>query len=217
MPLKNTIIFNLFYFQASFFKQFIEGGNGYDLDENAINNRTDDLIAFRQKTGISIDECARLCLFEPAFTCSVMSYSDIFMDCKWASFPQGSTGGSTTDLVLVREKYSFFVRDPLYDYFEYPLKVTSVFDFVTVEVSSKAECAYACNDQKKIRCRSFNLCRQKISSAKFDCLLSETNLYSSQKDPTLVETNLCSHFSSRRNINLRHNHFIESYFKISII
>jgi hypothetical protein len=161
---------------------------------SAIENKTDDPIFVRQKIGVSVDECARLCLFEPAFTCSLMSYSEIFLDCKWSSLPLPNTA-SHADFVIIREKYSLFVRDPLYDFIEYPFKVTSVYDYVSVTVSSKAECAYACNDQKSIRCRSFNLCKD--TDTTFKCLMSETNLYSTDRDPNLVDVGSCSHFSSK--------------------
>ena len=39
----------------------------------------------RTKSGISVDECARLCITEEAFDCQVMTYGPGYKECKWTS------------------------------------------------------------------------------------------------------------------------------------
>ena len=41
----------------------------------------------RERTGVSVDECARLCLFEAAFVCELMTYGKANQECKWTSVP----------------------------------------------------------------------------------------------------------------------------------
>ncbi len=49
------------------------------------DNNTNNSVIIRKKTGISIDECARLCLNEGSFDCEIMTYSAPLMECKWSS------------------------------------------------------------------------------------------------------------------------------------
>jgi NADPH-dependent 7-cyano-7-deazaguanine reductase QueF-like protein len=176
--------------EASFFKQFIDGGLNYDLNVEVIENAS---MIVRQKKGVSVEECARLCLTEPAFTCSILTYSDTFLECKWTSIPRSNN----EDFITIRNGYTVFVKDPLYNYFELPSKVTSLFDYINVPVKTAGDCAAACDSIDKIRCRSFNLCANAQDQPPgFTCLMSETNFYSSNKDPALIQTIFCSHYSS---------------------
>jgi hypothetical protein len=52
-----------------------------DFSENNTNNS----VIIRKKKGVSIDECARLCLNEASFDCEIMTYSSPLLECKWSS------------------------------------------------------------------------------------------------------------------------------------
>lgn len=34
---------------------------------------------------VSIDECSRLCIYEPAFDCHTYTYNDLTKECKWSN------------------------------------------------------------------------------------------------------------------------------------
>lgn len=42
-------------------------------------------IQFRQRKGVSIDECARLCSKELTFRCDILTFEPILRECKWSS------------------------------------------------------------------------------------------------------------------------------------
>ena len=183
-------------------QRFVEFGDSLDLDEAFIGNSTKEILV-RQKLGVSLSECARLCLFEPSFTCALLTYNEILLDCKWCSLPYPrDADDDNTGLITTRDNYKLFVKDPLYNYIEYPFKVTSVFDSnqPSYLVTDAAQCAHACDAQTKISCRSFNLCQQEAAAGgtitTFNCIMSETNVHNTEKDPNLVTTVLCSHYSS---------------------
>lgn len=55
----------------------------FDLNLDRIKENSS--IQFRQRKGVSIDECARLCSRELAFRCDVLTFEPILRECKWAS------------------------------------------------------------------------------------------------------------------------------------
>jgi hypothetical protein len=155
----------------------------------------------RKKQGVSIEECSRLCLFEPSFECNIMTYSQLYSDCKWSSLPyprESTSNADNTVYITTRENYSAFIKDPLYNYVQYFQQVTSVFNYNQSEVSSVNECAYACNTQKDIRCRSFNFCKKENDENSYYCLLSGTNVHNNDNHPNNVTTNLCLLYSSKK-------------------
>lgn len=70
-------------FLASFFERFDVFLRGSDFNETIIEANRD--LFLRKKQMISIDECARLCITEPAFDCQTISYNDQTQECKWSS------------------------------------------------------------------------------------------------------------------------------------
>lgn len=72
-----------FLFKASFFKQFRLFAESYDFNIEKINQEKS--IQLRQRKGLSIDECARLCMLELAFRCEAVTYEPILKECKWSS------------------------------------------------------------------------------------------------------------------------------------
>ncbi len=187
-------------------------------------------LIIRKKIGTSVDECARLCLREAAFDCLVMTYSALNLECKWSSVLYSYDGFSNNNFISIREEYSLFLsnhtnqlhfepqfpilyseyfffvslEDPLYDFIEYPYKIATNVDYKESTVTTSNECAYECITNKKIRCRSFNYCQNPQDENTFKCLLSETNINSVDKNPNIVFTSLCSHFSSNRLPNIIH-------------
>lgn len=185
---------------ATFFNQFVSGG-GFDINETLIqqSNKT---IYWHQRKGASLEECSRLCLFEPQFVCNLMSYSQTFLDCKWSSlpYPRDLDSEDTTVYISQRDQYQLYIRNPLSNYVEYPFKVTSLFNYKVVEADDASMCASLCSSNQEIKCRSFNLCKKNQDDEKYSCYLSETNLANPGKNPNLTETVLCSHYS-RKAIN----------------
>lgn len=75
--------------------------------------------------------------------------------------------------------------------------VTGILGLSSIEVSNERECALKCNNAKDIRCRSFNFCEG--ANKKLFCILSELNVANDgDRDPQLVDSSLCNHFSSMR-------------------
>lgn len=83
----------------------------------------------------------------------------------------------------------------MYNYIKYPSKVTSIVDYTIDTVQTESQCAMKCNNEKKFKCRSFNFCDNEDGNS-HRCLLSTTNIHNIDKDPNVVTTSLCSHFSS---------------------
>ena len=68
---------------ASFFDQFKEAQTGVDFNMAEIKKNKSILI--REKKGVNVNECARLCLNEPAFDCQSLSFQAVIGECKWSS------------------------------------------------------------------------------------------------------------------------------------
>jgi hypothetical protein len=61
-------------------------------------------ILLRKKSGISIDECARLCVQEYGFECQTFTYGTGFKECKWSSI----ASSEASKYLNFTEDYSFF-------------------------------------------------------------------------------------------------------------
>ncbi|RNA22484.1 antigen B membrane, partial [Brachionus plicatilis] len=151
-------------------------------------------IISRKKSMVSVDECARLCIFEPTFNCESFTFNDQTKECKWANLLL-LTQNITVSLSSIEavNGSSLFIRDPLYDYIEFPFKVTALVDYSLSNVISPSECAFKCNTEKN--CRSFNLCKKDDET--YRCLLSDSNVHNTEKDPNVVYSAICSHYSIR--------------------
>ena len=74
--------------------------------------------------------------------------------------------------------------------------VTGILGLSSIEVRDERECALKCNNAKDIHCRSFNFCEG--ANKKLFCILSELNVHNEgDRDPQLVDSSLCNHFSSK--------------------
>ncbi|CAF0709535.1 unnamed protein product [Brachionus calyciflorus] len=181
--------------QTSFFKQFILASPTIDFNETEILKN--DKLMLRTNTGASLDECARFCVQEPAFECQIFTYDKILQNCKWSSIRSLIDNENPTDSYFIeKEGCDVFLKDPLYNYIKFPSKVTSIVDYTIADVQSESQCATKCNNEKKFKCRSFNFCDSDDGKA-HRCLLSQTNIHNLDKDPFVVTTSLCSHFSKR--------------------
>lgn len=125
-----------------------------------------------------------------------MTYSKIYRECKWVSLPNIYEVIDTefATAIMPAETYELFVRDPVYNYLKYPFKVTSLVSNEQEDVRSETECALKCSYSKTLTCRSFNFC--KVKEGQFRCLLSDTNIHSIDKDPNVVDSVDCDHYSS---------------------
>ena len=152
----------------------------------------------RQRNDLSFEDCARLCVREPAFECRSLSYSNARANCKWSSISLSDINVVTTSpfLNMSAVEYTWFYRDPLYNYVEYPFKVTTSTDSIVLEALDANECAVLCDQEKSIKCLSFNLCEMKDSTKPFKCLLSDRNIHSTEKNSSLTDYPLCTHYSS---------------------
>jgi hypothetical protein len=96
---------------------------------------------------------------------------------------------------------STILGDPFYNYAKYPYQVTGVLGVKSVEVKDARECAMKCNKATDIHCRSFNFCQGQ--NDKYRCVLSELNVHSEDRNPDLVDSAICDHYSSWKNISGR--------------
>jgi len=93
--------------KASFFKQFLIAS--FDADFNLNETEKNLTISIRKRNGISIDECARLCVREPAFKCESLTYENSLTECKWSSVTVSLLESlSDSPLVIDSEGYTFF-------------------------------------------------------------------------------------------------------------
>lgn len=169
-----------------------------DFDEQQISLNNSAIIY--KKTGVNLDECARLCYTEPSFECQSFSYSILTLDCKWSTLLfYGNATAGLAPFVTFNNFTNLFGRDVLSNYYEYPSLVTSVISYSTSVVYTKYECADKCNKETQINCRSFNFCNSKNPN-EYYCTISETNTNSDEKNPNNVFFATCSHFS-RKAIN----------------
>jgi hypothetical protein len=96
---------------TSFSRQFYLSGK---FDFNQTTMELGGQSVFKQRVGVSVDECARLCVEEQEFECFTFSYSSVFKYCKWTSL---NAYGKEVDKVfyanskvdLFRSKLIFFV------------------------------------------------------------------------------------------------------------
>ena len=63
-----------------------------------------------KKTGVLVDECARLCITENSFDCQSFSYANFILECKWSSisFPLAYID-NTTMYVTTKQDTSLFM------------------------------------------------------------------------------------------------------------
>lgn len=148
----------------------------------------------RQRKGISIDECTRLCLKEPAFQCESLTYENTLTECKWSSVVVSVlTSVSSSPYIMSRNGSILFARDPLYTYIQYPFKTTTLTNSKIIDVDTENQCAFYCTNENSFTCKSFNLCKL---DNKYKCLLSESHVSNFEQNPDLVYTPICTHYSS---------------------
>ena len=82
----------------------------------------------------------------------------------------------------------------MYNYEKYADKTTSLANSKVIDVSSVDECAVQCSGETNFTCRSFNYCN---INSNYKCLLSENHLNSAVKNPDVVFSPICSHYSSK--------------------
>ena len=82
----------------------------------------------------------------------------------------------------------------MYNYVEYPFKVTTNLDYIVIDnIDSPEKCASKCNKETYFICRSFNLCKDENKPGSFKCLLSSSNIH---KNINITNADKCSHYSS---------------------
>ncbi|RMZ95133.1 antigen B membrane [Brachionus plicatilis] len=185
---------------TSFFQKFRLANESFDLNLEIIKQNNS--IQFRQRKGISIDECARLCIKELAFRCDALTYESILRECKWSSITIDFLS-DIDDNKYVIKKDGFFIyqRDVISLFTEFPFTTATRGDLIEIIVKNEEECAYECSQEKKFKCRSFNLCdNPRDEKFKYRCLLSDKHTHDDDKNPDLIYSPTCRHFS-RENID----------------
>lgn len=174
---------------ASFFNEFLV--NEFDTDFNVSFISMNSSHFIRERKGVTINECARLCLTEPAFQCESMTYR-YTKDCKWSSLT-GEFGDRIVgnNNFISQTDFTWYTRDALYDYTKFEDQTSSVQDAVYTDVSSASECARACSKSDEA-CRSFNLCK---IDKKLKCYISSNHMSSSVNDPSNQFSPICDHYS----------------------
>lgn len=179
-------------------------------------------IFLRTRTGgISFDECARLCLTEPSFICETLTYEPVLNECKWSSYAglydvigsdpffieapgvylYSSKAKPPSSIRVFKTILNVFINqnkeNQFYDFIEYPFKVATEKELLEISVSSEEQCAYECSKQTKFTCRSFNLCKiEGVDTVNFRCLLSDSHNHNTERDPNLIFSPICTHYSS---------------------
>jgi len=175
---------------SSFFLQFLLKKFDFDYNLTAIFN--DDTIFLRSRELVSIDECSRLCLQEPAFICESLTFSSATQSCKWSSL-----GMLNSNQYLLSNNqtitFNWFARDVLFNYERFPEQTTSVQDNFYIEVESVYECANICSKEPNT-CRSFNLCQV---DGKYKCVVSSNHVNSVDANPEITYSPICDHYSRR--------------------
>ncbi len=96
------------YHLASFFNEFII--NMFDVDFNTTEIENNKQLSIRKRDGISIDECARLCLTESTFRCESLTYNPN-SECKWSSYIGYANTNIETDKNMIhKEGFDWFTR-----------------------------------------------------------------------------------------------------------
>lgn len=92
----------------------------YGADYNLDLIKKNSSLFLRERNGVSVDECARLCLTEPAFNCESFSFQSFKKECKWSSLvPSVSVDFDDEDSsILLKDLYSF-----------YESKIKTIFNF----------------------------------------------------------------------------------------
>jgi len=175
---------------SSFFQQFQITRN--DTDYNLTALAANDAIFLRSRDHVTIDECARLCLREPAFICESMTFSNARQACKWSSL---GVDNSKNYLVTNMDTatVNWLTRDVLFNYEKLKEQTTSVQDSFYIDVESVNECAKICSREPNT-CRSFNLCQ---IDGKAKCLVSSNHVNSVDANPDLTYSPICDHYSRR--------------------
>lgn len=149
----------------------------------------------RQRGGVPIDECARLCHTEARFKCESISYDPVFRDCKWSSVLTEFFENKPNPYTNYSEGYTIYVNNPLHDYVHFPFAVspeTSLIEYP--DATSSFQCAYRCNTEPK--CKSFNLCEFfQGTDFRIRCMLSDRHTHDMNSD-NLTFSAVCSHYSS---------------------
>lgn len=201
---------NYLIFQASLTEKFeVETKGDFDFNGPKLKSLNETL---SQRSGVSFDECALLCLGEQSFICLSFTYGVSFRICKWSSFNanvpnldvvfDASSGINLFRSKLKSKLYSFLglclkkkivilIEDLLANYIKYEFQVTTDTDYIVMDVSSANDCAYKCNTELSFKCRSFNVCDQKGT---LKCLLSHSNIH---RLGNVTEAKECSHYSSK--------------------
>jgi hypothetical protein len=94
---------------ASYYEKFSFTIYGYDFNVEGIKKNSS--IFIKERKGVSIDECCRLCLTEPSFSCQSLSYEPISRICKWSSISEADrrNDGAETAYFEFREFYSYYI------------------------------------------------------------------------------------------------------------
>lgn len=181
--------------QNAFFERFKQYKDEVDFNSTEIAKNPS--LFLRTRKDVSAEDCARLCARESTFDCKSMSYEAALADCKWSSLSIDEVGSiQDSPLITPKPGYTWFYRDILYDFIEFPFKVTSTTDYKVVEVDSASQCAALCQKETEIKCLSFNLCDNKDKN-NYKCLISDKNIHSTEKNSSLTYSPLCTHFSRK--------------------
>jgi hypothetical protein len=92
--------------EASFFKRFEQRFQAtFNMGVVSANAS----LFIRERIGLTIDECARLCLSEPAFQCETLSYEPVLRECKWSSLTALDIAASNVPLITFLAEVQFFI------------------------------------------------------------------------------------------------------------
>lgn len=160
-------------------------------------------LQIRERTGVSIDECARLCRTEPTFKCESMSHEIYFRICKWSNLFNVLNASTPNPYTNYSDGFTMYVSSALNDYELYPYSVSTENDLKEVpNILSPNECAFKCTQESEFNCKSFNFCEYPLQSGvKQRCLLSNKHNHELTRNGSVAFSPVCDHYSSLYNLS----------------
>lgn len=76
--------------------------------------KKNDSMQYRQRKGVSIDECARLCSQELAFRCDILTFEPILRECKWSSMTIEFFSDINDNNYVIEKSGYFFYQSKLF-------------------------------------------------------------------------------------------------------
>ncbi|XP_059170925.1 uncharacterized protein LOC131952325 [Physella acuta] len=138
-------------------------------------------------TGLSVTDCAYMCLQENVFDCASFEFSFTTERCRLSSgYPDQKRDGSVYNKT---KNVNIYAKLYTKDYTKYPGEVfTTVADKVLSNVRTDESCARECTSNLNFQCESFEICYDGT------CKIRKTHLIQT-KPKDVMNSSGCTHYS----------------------